>query len=104
MSKTVAVVTGANKGIGLAIVRGLCRAGFPGDVVLTARNEKLGREAVDILREEGLETVFHQLDICDQTSAERLRDFLQNKYGGLDVLVNNAGIAFKRKSHFHLMV
>ncbi|KAG5844515.1 carbonyl reductase 1-like isoform X1 [Anguilla anguilla] len=95
MSKAVAVVTGANKGIGLAIVRGLCRAGFPGDVVLTARNEKLGHEAVDMLREEGLETVFHQLDVCDQTSAERLRDFLQNTYGGLDVLVNNAGIAYK---------
>ncbi|KAJ8275683.1 hypothetical protein COCON_G00074350 [Conger conger] len=98
MSKTVALVTGANKGIGLAIVRGLCRAGFPGDVVVTARNEKLGREAVDMLREEGLETVFHQLDICDQTSIERLRDFLQNTYGGLDVLVNNAGIAYKNNA------
>ncbi|KAG7483848.1 hypothetical protein MATL_G00042690 [Megalops atlanticus] len=96
MSKKVAVVTGANKGIGLAIVRGLCRAGFPGDVVLTARNEKLGREAVEMLKEEGFETVFHQLDICDQSSAERLRDFLQNKYGGLDVLINNAGIAYKK--------
>ncbi|KAJ8342566.1 hypothetical protein SKAU_G00324940 [Synaphobranchus kaupii] len=95
MSKSVAVVTGANKGIGLAIVRGLCRAGFPGDVVLAARNEKLGRETVDMLREEGIETIFHQLDICDQPSAERLRDFLQNKYGGLDILINNAGIAFK---------
>ncbi|KAJ8266581.1 hypothetical protein GJAV_G00132150 [Gymnothorax javanicus] len=95
MSKTVAVVTGANKGIGLAIVRGLCNAGFAGDVVLTARNERLGHEAVDRLREEGFETVFHQLDIRDQTSSERLGDFLQNKYGGLDVLVNNAGIAFK---------
>ncbi|KAJ8402188.1 hypothetical protein AAFF_G00370530 [Aldrovandia affinis] len=95
MSKKVAVVTGANKGIGLAIVRGICKAGFPGDVVLTARNEKLGREAVEMLREEGFETIFHQLDICDQSSAERLRDSLQNKYGGLDILINNAGIAFK---------
>ncbi|KAG9351883.1 hypothetical protein JZ751_023134 [Albula glossodonta] len=95
MSKKVAVVTGANKGIGLAIVRGLCKAGFPGDVVATARNEKLGRDAVEMLREEGFEAVFHQLDILDQSSAERLRDFLQNKYGGLDVLINNAGIAYK---------
>ncbi|KAI1903506.1 hypothetical protein AGOR_G00027890 [Albula goreensis] len=95
MSKKVAVVTGANKGIGLAIVRGLCKAGFPGDVIATARNEKLGRDAVEMLREEGFEAVFHQLDIVDQSSAERLRDFLQNKYGGLDVLINNAGIAYK---------
>ncbi|XP_062309962.1 carbonyl reductase 1-like [Osmerus eperlanus] len=95
MSKKVAVVTGGNKGIGFAIVKELCKAKFPGDIILTARNEKLGKEAVELLKSEGFKATFQHLDICDQGSAVKLRDFLQNIYGGLDVLVNNAGIAFK---------
>lgn len=47
------------------------------------------------LNGEGLHPKFHQLDIIDKTSIERLKNFLQSTYGGLDVLVNNAGIAFK---------
>lgn len=95
MSKKVAVVTGANKGIGLAIVRELCKARFAGDVILTARNEKLGNEAVAMLKSEGFDVIYHHLDICDDGSAKKLSSFLQKTYGGLDVLVNNAGIAFK---------
>ena len=60
-----------------------------------ARNEKLGQEAVKALNGEGLQPKFHQLDICDKASIDRLKNFLQTTYGGLDVLVNNAGIAFK---------
>ena len=53
-NKRVAVVTGGNKGIGLATVRGLAKA-FDGDVLLTARDEDRGREAVKRLKdEEGL--------------------------------------------------
>lgn len=97
MSKKVAVVTGANKGIGLAIIKGLCKAGFKGDILLTARNEKLGQEAIAGLQSEGCKNeIFHQLDICDQGSSLKLKKFLEEKYGGLDVLINNAGIAFKR--------
>nr|AXS75743.1 20 beta-hydroxysteroid dehydrogenase [Rhamdia quelen] len=96
MSAKVAVVTGANKGIGLAIVKGLCKAGFNGDVVLTARSEALGKEAVELVKAEGFRNVvFHRLDICDQGSSLALGKFLKEKYGGLDVLINNAGIAFK---------
>ncbi|KAG1943534.1 carbonyl reductase 1-like [Pimephales promelas] len=99
MSKKVAVVTGANKGIGLAIVKGLCKAGFKGDILLTARNEKLGQEAVAGLQAEGCKNVFfHQLDICDQGSSLKLKKFLEEKYGGLDVLINNAGMAFKNSA------
>ncbi|KAH3772492.1 carbonyl reductase [NADPH] 1-like [Dreissena polymorpha] len=93
-SKSVAVVTGSNKGIGYAIVRGLCKQ-FQGDVILTARNEANGQEALKKLNAEGLKPVFHQLDITDDTSIQRMRDFLQKNYGGLDVLVNNAAIAYK---------
>ncbi|XP_008984891.1 carbonyl reductase [NADPH] 1 isoform X2 [Callithrix jacchus] len=90
----VALVTGGNKGIGLAIVRDLCRR-FSGDVVLTARNVARGQAAVQQLQAEGLSPRFHQLDIDDLQSIRALRDFLRKEYGGLDVLVNNAGIAFK---------
>uniref|UniRef100_H0X4T3 Carbonyl reductase (NADPH) n=1 Tax=Otolemur garnettii TaxID=30611 RepID=H0X4T3_OTOGA len=91
----VALVTGANKGIGLAIVRDLCRQ-FLGDVVLTARDAARGQAAVQQLQAEGLSPRFHQLDIDNLQSIRALRDFLRTEYGGLDVLVNNAGIAFKK--------
>ncbi|XP_066226347.1 carbonyl reductase [NADPH] 1 [Saccopteryx leptura] len=90
----VALVTGGNKGIGFAITRELCRQ-FSGDVMLTARDEARGRAAVQKLQAEGLSPHFHQLDIDDLQSIRVLRDFLRKEYGGLDVLVNNAGIAFK---------
>ncbi|XP_073524483.1 carbonyl reductase [NADPH] 1-like [Phyllobates terribilis] len=90
----VAVVTGGNKGVGLAVVRSLCKQ-FQGDVYLTARDPKLGEEAVKALNKEGLSPHFHQLDINNPVSIQALRDFLKEKYGGLDVLINNAGIAFK---------
>ncbi|XP_040325337.1 carbonyl reductase [NADPH] 3-like [Herpailurus yagouaroundi] len=93
----VALVTGANKGIGFAIVRDLCRQFF-GDVVLTARDEARGRAAVQRLQAEGLSPRFHLLDIDDLQSIRAMRDFLREEYGGLDVLVNNAGIAFDSKN------
>ena len=68
---------------------------FDGVVYLTARDEVRGREAVRRLEELGLHPRFHQLDIDDRGSVERLHDYLVSNYGGLDVLVNNAAIAFK---------
>ena len=97
-SKRVAVVTGSNKGIGLAIVRSLCKK-FDGDVVLTSRDEGRGNEAVAELKEkEGLNPVYHQLDITSRDSIEGLVTFIRDKYGGLDILINNAGIAYKAAS------
>ena len=88
-------VTGSNKGIGFAAVRALCKQLDNGVVYLTSRNEERGKEAVAKLNKEGLKPQFHQLDIDDRTSVERLRDYLKKTYGGLDILINNAGIAFK---------
>ncbi|XP_007965747.3 carbonyl reductase [NADPH] 3 [Chlorocebus sabaeus] len=90
----VALVTGANRGIGLSIARELCRQ-FSGDVVLTARDVARGQAAVQQLQAEGLSPRFHQLDIDDLQSIRALRDFLRKEYGGLNVLVNNAAVAFK---------
>ena len=87
-------MTGSNKGIGFAIVRGLCKQ-FTGDVYLTARDEGRGQAAVALLKAEGLlSPKFHQLDITSQESVDTLKKFVLEKYGGIDVLVNNAGMMF----------
>ena len=97
MDLRVAVVTGSNKGIGFALVRRMCKE-FNGRVYLTARSEERGREAVSRLEAEGLKPSFHQLDIDSPESIENLRRYLQDTYGGLDVLVNNAGVAYSKYS------
>lgn len=92
--KKVAIVTGSNKGIGFATVRGLAKE-FDGDVYLTSRNIERGMQAVKDLENEGLTVHFHQLDIDSPQSNAALAAFIQEKYGGIDVLVNNAGVSFK---------
>ncbi|CAH1432306.1 unnamed protein product [Lactuca virosa] len=85
-----AVVTGANKGIGFETVRQLAAAGVT--VVLTARNEKRGMEAMSLLHGLGFPNVlFHQLNVQDLQSIEGLANFIQTRFGKLDILVNNAG-------------
>ncbi|KAJ9699311.1 hypothetical protein PVL29_008085 [Vitis rotundifolia] len=87
-----AVVTGASKGIGLEICRQLASDGVM--VVLTARDEKRGVEAVAKLHESSLSNVvFHQLDVMDANSITSLAKFIVTRYGKLDILVNNAGVS-----------
>ncbi|KAK1280984.1 Salutaridine reductase [Acorus gramineus] len=88
-----AVVTGANKGIGLEIVRRL--AGEEGmTVVLTARDIKRGREAVASLNDLGLHNVvFHRLDVREPSHMEAIAGFIGDRFGKLDILVNNAGVS-----------
>lgn len=93
MAGKVAIVTGANKGIGLSIVRGLCKHFKNTDVYLTARNESLGLQAVEVLNKEGLFSKFHQLDITNKSSIEDFKDYIQKSDGGIDILVNNAGVS-----------
>lgn len=94
----VAIVTGSNRnpGIGYEIVRGLARRMPPETtVILTARVPELGEKAAEDLRSEGLNVIFHQLELTNANSVAALRTFVDSKFGGLDVLVNNAGLAFK---------
>lgn len=91
MAAKVAIVTGANKGVGFSVVKGLCLK-FNGVVYLTARNEKRGLEAVNNLKSMGLNPEFHLLDVSDENSVKDFANFIKTKHGGLDVLVNNAGI------------
>jgi len=85
----VAVVTGGNKGIGLEVCRQLASRGVM--VILTARDEKRGSEAVEMLHESGLPDVqFHRLDVSDPSGAARLAEFIKEKFGRLDILVGSS--------------
>lgn len=85
MKDRVALVTGANKGIGYEICRQLAEAGL--DVILTARDPTKGKKAADAL---GVH--FLQIDITDEGSISAAAEHVKKEFGKLDVLVNNAGI------------
>lgn len=85
----IAVVTGANKGIGLGICRQLAADGVV--VVVTSRDKKRGLDAVRELEDAGLSdfVVFHQLDVTDPSSVASLAKFIGTRFGKLDILVSS---------------
>jgi len=89
-NKRHALVTGANKGIGFAIAKGLAEAGM--SVWMGARDRARGEEAVARLREQDLDVHFLEIDVADQSSVQRAAATLSSEVGALDVLINNAGI------------
>jgi NAD(P)-dependent dehydrogenase (short-subunit alcohol dehydrogenase family) len=89
-SGPIVAVTGANRGIGFEICRQLAARGA--SVVLTARKQAAGAAAIEKLAKEKLPADFHVLDVTDSKSIAVLRDFLRDRYGHLDALINNAGI------------
>jgi len=90
IDKRVAVVTGGNKGIGFEVCRQLAGRGLR--VVLTSRDSKRGEEARDKLRADGVDVVFHRLDVDSDDSVTELARFIEREQRRVDVLVNNAGI------------
>ena len=86
----VALVTGANRGIGLETCRQLGRRGLR--VILSARKAEAGEKAAGILQAEGLAVEFRQLDVTDIESIDVCVKSIDRDMGRLDVLVNNAGI------------
>src|SRR5256885_7050265 len=87
--KRIALVTGANKGIGFEVARQLARRGYR--VFLGARNEKAGRAAAEKLGAEG-DVVFLKIDVSDARSIRAAAEELSRQSERLDVLVNNAGV------------
>jgi len=88
--KKVALITGANKGIGLEIARQLGRQGMA--VVLGSRDPQRGQSAADALSSEGIDAYTVKLEVTEAADREAALVFLQERFGRLDVLVNNAGV------------
>lgn len=89
-TKRIALVTGANKGIGLEIARQLAQAGI--HVIISARDDGRARAAVDDLASQGLAAESVRLDVTDAASISAAALKIRREHGRLDILVNNAGI------------
>ena len=89
----VALITGANKGIGFEVARQLGKQGIT--VLLAARNPELGRAAADKLKAEGLDAHFLHLDVTHPDTITKAAEKIRSDHGRLDILVNNAGIVAK---------
>ena len=86
----IALVTGGNRGLGFAVARQLADAGHA--VVIGTREPRRGKEAASKLRADGLDADTVVLDVDDPASVERAARAVRDRYGRLDVLVNNAGV------------
>ncbi|MFA7387712.1 MAG: SDR family oxidoreductase [Thiohalobacteraceae bacterium] len=86
----VALVTGANRGLGRETCRRLAQLGLT--VVMTSRDPGQGEAAAEQLRNDGLSIRYHRLDVTEPDSIRALAGFVEKEFGQLDVLVNNAGV------------
>ncbi|HEY1377212.1 MAG TPA: SDR family oxidoreductase [Gemmataceae bacterium] len=89
-TRTVALVTGANRGIGREIVRQLAAKGVT--VILAARDPAKAEDAAAEFVGQGLPVVGRPLDVTDPASVERLAASVASEFGQLDILINNAGV------------
>lgn len=87
----IALVTGSNRGIGLATVKRFLQAGMT--VILTSRKEQEGAVAVDKLSD-FKDVHYHPLDITSAESVAAIKDYVSSEFQRLDVLINNAGINY----------
>jgi NAD(P)-dependent dehydrogenase (short-subunit alcohol dehydrogenase family) len=89
----IALITGANKGIGFEVARQLGAEGIT--VLLGARNPQLGEAAAAKLKAEGADAHFILLDVTKPETITQAEETIENKHGRIDILVNNAGIVAK---------
>jgi len=93
----IAIVTGGNGGIGLGMARGLAGAGA--GVVVVGRNTEKSKAAVEELGRLGAETLAVQADVSDEAAVARLVQATLDRFGRIDVLVNNAGTNLRKPLH-----
>ena len=89
----LALVTGANRGIGFAVARGLCEHGLT--VLLGARDGSEGEKAARTLADTGGDARPIEIDIADDASVAGAAAAIDAEFGALDVLVNNAGVKYE---------
>lgn len=90
MSKKIALVTGANKGIGFETAKQLAQQGIT--VIAGSRNETKGKAAVQELIKLSLDVEFLKLDVDNDADLDAAYEYIDKRYGKLDILINNAGI------------
>lgn len=90
-TKRVAIVTGANRGIGFETCRQLAKREIR--VILTSRDQAKGKAAAEKLQAERLDVSYYPVDVADSESIKRLAQFIKSEFGRLDILVNNAGVS-----------
>jgi NAD(P)-dependent dehydrogenase (short-subunit alcohol dehydrogenase family) len=88
----VALVTGANRGIGLEVCRQLAERGY--SAILGSRDRERGEVAAARLRSEGLDVSARQLDVADAASVDAAAEGIRRELGRLDAVVNNAAILY----------
>src|SRR6195952_4386374 len=93
-AKKVALITGANKGIGLETGRQLGKLGFA--VLLGARDVPKGEAAAKLLRADGIDARAVKLDVTKADDIAAVARMVESKFGKLDVLVNNAGVMLEK--------
>jgi NAD(P)-dependent dehydrogenase (short-subunit alcohol dehydrogenase family) len=86
----IALVTGANRGLGLEIARQLAQSGAT--VIISGRDAGKAERAADEMRDDGLDVSGVQLDVTDPASARRVAEEIRSEHGVVDILVNNAGV------------
>jgi NAD(P)-dependent dehydrogenase (short-subunit alcohol dehydrogenase family) len=86
----IALISGANKGIGYEIARGLGAKKIK--VLVGARDDERGHAAAEKLKAEGADARFVKLDVTQHDTIRRAAEWIEKEFGRLDILVNNAGI------------
>jgi len=94
MSDKVALISGANKGLGLETGRQLGKLGYT--VLLGSRDALKGEVAARLLREEGIDARVVKLDVVKQSDIDAAAAMIEAEFGKLDVLVNNAGVMHEK--------
>ncbi len=94
LSGKVAIVTGGNGGIGLGMARGLANAGAA--IAIVGRNETKSRQAADELKHEGARAIALTVDVTQKDNVKRMVDDTHRTFGGVDILINNAGINIRK--------
>jgi NAD(P)-dependent dehydrogenase (short-subunit alcohol dehydrogenase family) len=92
--KKIALVTGANRGLGFETCKQLSQLGVT--VLLTSRNPIKGEVAAKQLIDKGLDVIFYQLDVSDRSNIKDIFTKIENQFGRLDILINNAAILYDK--------
>ncbi|MBA7484278.1 Gluconate 5-dehydrogenase [subsurface metagenome] len=94
LSGKVAIVTGGNQGIGLAISRGLAEAGAA--VIIANRRAEEGKQAAESMKKDGLKAISIPTDVSDEASIAAMVSNVVKDFGKIDILVNNAGVIIRK--------